>query len=52
MPTSAIPTAATIGPTGSSQASDLRSEKWPKNGWITDEDTVAASTSPEAAAYE
>jgi len=33
-----------------STGSERRSERWPKTGWITEEATVAASTSAEAAA--
>lgn len=37
-------------PAGMSTGSERRSERWPKTGWITEEATVAASTSAEAAA--
>src|SRR5690349_19903932 len=47
-----MPTAASAIPPGSSHGSERPSERWPKRGWTTDDDTVAASTSADACPYD
>jgi len=40
----AMPQVAAMTPNGSSQARALRSERYPKTGWISDDDRFATST--------
>src|SRR5919197_5406320 len=47
-----IPTPASATPAGRSQSAPRASDQRPKAGWITDDETVAASTRAAAIVYE